>query len=243
MDDSIGEQTKSDSTVLGTKAEISLYADGSFCHEAAFGSWAFTAPELTLDGVGSAPGPRVTRFEFLAVLHGLEAILAADQSDLPIRVISDCPSTVALIAAVREGRPLKRPQRYTDRADLFPRLRSVLDRRRIHATIYAGGSQHHQACHRKANRRLREEMDANPGMRHRSALIRQRTRLDSLIREREPLFDRLAKLGEEIAVSQVQIRALESAMGLIQPEPRRVGIDPLEAEAAAMAADSSQCAR
>jgi hypothetical protein len=49
-------------------ASIELYADGSFCHEAAYGAWAFRVPALNLEGVGSSEGRTVTRFELLGVL-------------------------------------------------------------------------------------------------------------------------------------------------------------------------------
>jgi ribonuclease HI len=79
-----------------------------------------------LEGGGKAEGKTVTRFEFLAVLDGLEAVAAADKSGLPIQVFSDCDSTVAAINCLQKGEPLKKPERYADRADLLPRLQAIL---------------------------------------------------------------------------------------------------------------------
>ena len=136
-----------DSDVPQALDSIALYADGSFSHEVGIGAWAFKAPELNLEGAGKAEGKTVTRFEFLAVLDGLEAVAAADQSGLPIQVFSDCDSTVAAINCLQKGEPLKKPERYADRADLLPRLQAILAVRQIQVTRYTGGSLHHQDCH------------------------------------------------------------------------------------------------
>src|SRR5271169_3838599 len=166
---------------------IALYADGSFSHEVGIGAWAFKAPELNLEGGGKAEGKTVTRFEFLAVLDGLEAVAAADKSGLPIQIFSDCDSTVAAINCLLKGEPLKKPERYADRADLLPRLQAILAVRQIQVTRYTGGSLHHQDCHCRARQQLRD-----PKTLHRLALVRQRARLAQLIGERESVLDRLA---------------------------------------------------
>jgi ribonuclease HI len=191
---------------------IELYADGSFCHEVGIGAWAFKVPELGLEQVGSSRGSTVRRFEFLAALNGLEQILAVDGSEQPIHLFSDCESTVALISCLRDGKEPKKPRRYDDRADLIPRLHSVLTRRQIHVTRYVGGSLHHQACHLSASRRLRQEVDCNPVLHHQAALVRQRSRLDNLVKEREPLLDKLSRLDEEISLLQLQVDTLQSAI-------------------------------
>ena len=188
---------------------IALYADGSFSHEVGIGAWAFKAPELNLEGGGKAEGKTVTRFEFLAVLDGLEAVAAADKSGLPIQVFSDCDSTVAAINCLQKGEPLKKPERYADRADLLPRLQAILAVRQIQVTRYTGGSLHHQDCHARARRQLREEVDHNPKILHRLALIRQRSRLEQLIGDRESILNRLAKLDEEVSILQLQVASLE----------------------------------
>ncbi len=183
---------------------IALYADGSFSHELGIGAWAFKAPELNLEGEGKAEGRTVTRFEFLAVLDGLEAVAAADKSGLPIQVFSDCDSTVAAINCLQKGEPLKKPARYVDREDLLPWLQAVLAVRQVHVTRYNGGSLHHQDCHCRARRQLRD-----PKTLHRLALIRQRTRLAQLIGDRESILNRLAKLDEEVSILQLQVASLE----------------------------------
>lgn len=153
---------------------IDLHADGSFCHELGVGAWAFTVPCLNLDGSGTAAGSTVARFEFLAVLQGLDAVLAVDSSGLPVHVVSDCDSTVAAINCLREGKPLLAPGRYEDQTDLLPRLVWVLERRIVRVTRYQGGRLYHQACHRTARRRLRAEIAKDPEARHQLALMRQR---------------------------------------------------------------------
>jgi ribonuclease HI len=191
---------------------IELYADGSFCREVSIGAWAFKVPALGLEQVGSSRGSTVTRFEFLAALNGLEEILAVDESERPIHLFSDCESSVALISCLRDGEELKKPRRYDDRADLIPRLQSVLTRRQIQVTRYGGGSLDHQACHLNASRRLREEVDSDPVLHHQAALVRQRSRLDNLVKEREPLLDKLSRLDEEISLLQLQVETLQSAI-------------------------------
>jgi ribonuclease HI len=188
---------------------IALYADGSFSQEVAVGAWAFKAPELNLEGAGTTAGKTVTRFEFLAVLEGLEALAAADKSEKAIQVFSDCESTVAAINSLRKGEPLKKPERYADRADLLPRLQAVMAVRPVLATRYTGGSLHHQDCHRKARRHLREAVDHAPKILHRLVLVRQRTLLAQMIGERQSVLNRLAKLDEEVSILQLQVAALE----------------------------------
>ena len=105
--------------------EIFLYADGSFSCEVGIGAWAFRAV-LNLEGVGSSEGKTVTRFEFLAVLHGLEAVVAVDRS---VCRFTSFPFffSLAAIEKLRAGLPLPKPGKYQDRADLLPRLQAILD--------------------------------------------------------------------------------------------------------------------
>jgi ribonuclease HI len=190
-------------------APIEVYADGSFSSEVHFGAWAFKVPALNLEGVGSSDGPTVARFEFLAVLSGIEAVIAADNSSRPVEVISDCDSTVGVITLLREGQSLKKPGRYQDRADLLPRLQAMMQLRPIRARRYFGGSLHHQECHRNAYRQLRDSLDSDPRVRQQIVLIKQRALLSQLIEERESLLSRWIKVDEEIANLQVEIEALE----------------------------------
>jgi ribonuclease HI len=198
---------------------IALYADGSFSYEAGVGAWAFKVPQLNLEGEGSTGGKTVTRFEFLAVLEGLEAVAAADKSRSPIQVFSDCDSTVAAINSLTRCEPLKKPERYTDRADLLPRLQAVLAVHPVDVTRYAGGSLHHQDCHAKAHRRLRREIDCNPISLHRLALSRGRLRLSQLLGDRESILKRLAKLDEDVSVLQLQVASLELSLRLTDFDP------------------------
>jgi len=198
---------------------IALYADGSFSHEVGIGAWAYKCPQLNLEGTGKAEGKTVTRFEFLAVLDGLEAVTAADKSGFPIQVFSDCDSTVAAINSLQKGEPLKKPERYADRVDLLPRLQAVLAACQIHVTRYTGGSLHHQDCHCRARRQLREEVDHNPKSLHRLALIRQRARPKQLIGDRESILNRLAKLDEEVSILQLQVASLELSSRMIDGGP------------------------
>ena len=172
------------------------------------------APQLNLEGAGKAEGKTVTRFEFLAVLDGLEAVAAADKCGLPIQVFSDCDSTVAAINSLQKGEPLKKPERCADRADLLPRLQAVLAVRQIHVTRYTGGSTHHQDCHCRARRQLRD-----PKILHRLALIRQRSRLARLIGDRQSVLNRLAQLDEEVSILQLQVASLELSSRTTDGDP------------------------
>jgi ribonuclease HI len=196
--------------------EIVLYADGSFSCEVGVGAWAFTASALNLEGVGSSEGTTVTRFEFLAVLHGLEAVAAVDKSGLPVHVISDCDSTVAAVKRLAARLPLKNPAKYQDRADLIPRLKAVLAERPVQVTRYSGGRLEHKACHRNARRKLREEVNKNPNknpmVRHHVTLTRLQFLLSGLTAERGTVLRRLEKLDEEISLAQLDIAAVELAM-------------------------------
>src|SRR5579872_6584217 len=154
-----------DTDSFSTLDAIALYADGSFSSEVGIGAWAFLAPVLNLEGVGSSEGNTVTRFEFLAVLHGLEAVAAVDKCGLPVHVFSDCDSTIAAIEKLRAGLPLKNPSKYEDRADLIPRLQAILTERQVQVTRYRSGRLEHQACHRNAIRKLRAEVDSDPRVR------------------------------------------------------------------------------
>jgi ribonuclease HI len=191
---------------------IALFADGSFSDEVGIGAWAFRAPALDLEGVGSAEGRSVVRFEFLAVLHGLEAVDDVDKSALPIHVFSDCDSTVAAIERLRAGLPLKNPEKYADRSDLIPRLQTVLERRDVRVTRFGLGRLEHQACHRAAAAKLRDEVRNNPIAHHQTALKRQRSRLAQLVGERGVVLKRLDKLDDEISLIQIEIAALELSM-------------------------------
>ena len=53
------------------------------------------------------------------------------------------------------------------------------------------------------------EVDHNPKILHRLALIRQRSRLEQLIGDRESVLNRLAKLDEEVSILQLQVASLE----------------------------------
>jgi ribonuclease HI len=204
---------------------IELHADGSFSQERGVGAWAYLVPTLNLEGVGSADGKTATRFEFLAVLCGLEAVAAVDNTGLPIQVFSDCQSTVAAIDRLRAGLPLIKPGKYADRADLLPRLQAVLEGREVQVTWYGGGRMEHKACHRKAIRKLREEINSDPQVRHRAVLTRHRSRLGQLIGERGKTLDRLEKLDREISCLQLEIEALELAMPGIAVESCAALID------------------
>jgi ribonuclease HI len=144
---------------------IRVFADGSFSSEVGFGAWAFRVRSLSIEGVGSSPGTSVLRFELMAVLEALEAVLGIDSSNLPIHVFSDCDATIALIARLQAGLPLRKPERYSDRADLIPQLQLVLSRREVRTTRFGLGRLKHQACHRAAAARLRRDIDANPQLR------------------------------------------------------------------------------
>ena len=169
------------STGISDCSCLDLYADGSFCRELGIGAWAFCVPRLNLSRTGSSVGATVARFEFLAVLHGLEEVVAVDRSDLPLHVFSDCNSTVAAINWLRDGKPQKAPARFSDRSDLLPRLVSILEQRLVQVTRYTGGSKHHRTCHRSANRRLREEIAKDPDACRRLILVRQNPQSEHLI--------------------------------------------------------------
>jgi ribonuclease HI len=200
-------------------APIQLHADGSFSREVGLGAWAYLVPELKLDGIGSGPGRTATRFEFLAVVHGLEAIVASDSSSRPIHVYSDCDTTVCAIERTAAGLPLKKPERYHDRADLLPRLEAVAAQRQLRVTKFGNGKLEHQACHQNALLRLRQEVDGDPRVRYRVLLARHQSRLAQLIGDRRATIERLEKIEDEISMLHLQIEAVESAMRAVSIRP------------------------
>lgn len=196
----------------GCPDPILLDADGSFSNEVGLGAWAFKAPSLNIEGVGSSPGKSVQRFEFLAVLQGLEAVIDVDDSGLPIHVFSDCDATGAAVERLAAGLPLKHPQKYADRADLLPRLQFVLSRREVRTTRFGLGRLEHQACHRAAAAKLRQEVEGNPRLQHELALRRNRARLDQLAKQRWAVLGNLERLDEELSVVHLEIEALELSL-------------------------------
>jgi ribonuclease HI len=210
---------------------IELHSDGSFSDEVGIGAWAFVVPTLHLNGVGSEVGKTAARFELLAVLHGLEAITAAGNDGRPVRVFSDCDSTVAAIERLCSGLPLKRPEAYADRADLLPQLQAVLAGRSVQVTRYKSGRLEHQHCHRTALGKLREEVAKDPKIRHRIVLARLESRLDQLVGERGVVLSRLEKLDDEISIAQLEIQALGLSMRNIGGEPASDRVSTCEAPA------------
>jgi ribonuclease HI len=192
--------------------EIELYADGSSNDELGLGAWAFKVPKLNLEGVGSSEGKTTARFELLAVLNGIEAVVAAEQSGSAIHVFTDCESTVSAINRLGAGLELRKPEKYADRADLLPRLEALLLQRSVRVTRVGVGPIEHQDCHRRALSRLRQELAKDTRMQHRLALRRQRSRMAQLLVERGGLVNRLEKIEEEITLVAVEIDALESSL-------------------------------
>jgi ribonuclease HI len=170
--------------------EIEVYADGFYNHEIRLGAWAFKIPKLNLEGVGSSEGETAARFELLAVLNGLEAVLNADRSGAPIHLFTDCESAVSAIGRLSAGLQLRKPEKYADRADLMPRLLAVLARRRVYVTRVGVRPVEHQDCHRNALRKLRQELAKDPRMQHRVALQRKHARMAQLLGERVSLVER-----------------------------------------------------
>jgi ribonuclease HI len=209
---------------------IALYADGSYSAEFGLGAWAFLVPALKLEGVGSSAGETITRFELLAVVHGLEAIVDADLcGSSAIHVYSDCESTVSLIEHLVAALPLKRPERYQDRVDLLPRLEAVLAHRQLRVTKYGSGKVEHGTCHRNALRRLREEVNADPRIRHRVILARHESRLARLAEERGTLLTRLEEIEEENTMLSLEIAGIRLAAGA-------AGLEEVAVEAGSAAA-------
>ena len=139
-------------------------------------------------------------------------MVAVDRSGLPIHVFSDCDSTVAAIEKLRAGLPLPKPGKYQDRADLLPRLQAILTERQVQVTRYRNSRLEHQICHLNAIRKLRAEVDSDPRVSHRLALLRLQPRLSQLVGERGTVLNRLEKLDEGISLLQVEIEAVELAM-------------------------------
>jgi ribonuclease HI len=204
-------------TIYASPVEIEVYADGSFDDELGLGAWAFKIPRLRLEAVGSSEGKTTTRFEFLAVINGIEAVVGAEHSGLPIHVYTDCESTVSVIDRLRAGMKLRKPEKYADRVDLLPRLEAVLAQRTVLVTRIGLDPLEHQDCHRNALSRLRQELSKDPRMQHRVALRRARTRMAQLLRERRGLLVRLDKVEQEVSILSVEIEALESSLHESEP--------------------------
>jgi hypothetical protein len=187
----------------------------------------------------------VARFEFLAVLYGLEEVLATDHSDLPLHVFSDCESTVSIVNRLCDRKSLKEG-RYEDRADLLPRLATALAKRIVHITRHTGANPHHHACHRAANRSLKAEIGKDPNAYYRLALNRQRTRIDQLIKERGALLNRLAVADKELSLVQAQFHALEyflQSRDIHTPDsPRQISALPPEDDSVVSFSGASESA-
>jgi len=196
--------------------EIDVYADGSFNPELRVGAWAFKVPKLNLEGVGSSEGKTTARFEFLAVMNGLEAVLGAEGSDAPIHIFTDCESTVSAIERLSAGLELRKPEKYADRTDLMPRMKAALARRRVHVTRLGVGPVAHQDCHRNALRELRQVLANDTTLQRQVALERQRARLAQLLGERGSLVERLEKVEQEIMFLGVAVEALEASLSQLE---------------------------
>jgi ribonuclease HI len=211
---------------------IAIYGDGSFSAEAGIGAWAFRVPALNIEGAGSEHGKSVQRFEFLAILEGIEAVVNADKSGLPIHVFSDCNSTVGTVDLLRTGLPLKNPEKYVDRADLIPRLQVALAGREVKVTHYGLCRLEHQACHRNAAAKLRDVITSDPIARHEVVLKKLRSRMAQVVGERGTVLKRLEKLDEDVSVLQTEIEAVEQAIGQIMQKNTKAAPDHLPVAAA-----------
>jgi hypothetical protein len=82
----------------------------------------------------------------------------------------------------------------------------------MRTTRFGLGRLEHQACHRAAAARLREDVDGSPQLRHDLALKRNRARLARLSGQRGTALRSLERLDEEISVIQLEIEALELSL-------------------------------
>ncbi len=84
------------------KQEIHLIGDGSFQDTVCLGSWAFVAPDLGLQNVGSASGNTADYFEALALLSGLSAIHRIDRTTRPIAIATDSKCALRLLTCAAD---------------------------------------------------------------------------------------------------------------------------------------------
>jgi hypothetical protein len=164
-----------------------------------------------LEGVGLDTGPGVEYFEAMAALASIGSVVEIDETHRPLRLHTD--SELALQFLRRAVKRERLPQRKT-----FDLMRPLYDlatdlaaRRRIVPVKVASTRLEHGDCHRRAARKLREELATNASFAWRLAVRSEQHHLELLVKERTALQLRLEALEEEAVLIETRIRALNKA--------------------------------
>lgn len=195
--------------------EIAIYADGSFYDEIGLGSWAFRVPALGLAGSGAELGASSMYFEMLAAVRGIECAAARDGLK-PLRVHTDCKPLLDRIAQLCVG-TFTNPQTYEQK--LLPVLQRIVASRPVLGAKCNGTSAEHLLCHTEAGRVLREALAENTCFARKVAYVRQKARLQQLVKQRTSLGVHLGRLDEQIALLRAEVESLaEAEPVLVGPE-------------------------
>jgi len=191
--------------LLPGKSEIDLFGDGSFQDLISIGSWAFFAPGLGLESAGVETGPGIEHFEITAVLAGIEAILAIDQTRRPIQVFSDSDVGILLLEHAAERKKLPNRPAFQRSRQLFDWALRLTSQRRVNLTrIGSGSTPEHKYCHQLASTALRSAIAADPALSRQLAMRKDAQRLHAVQKQQQDLRRKLVALGKEALVIQAR---------------------------------------
>jgi|SRR5947209_7542503 len=188
--------------------EIQLFGDASYQYLITTGSWAFSAPALGLEGAGTGNGPSIEHFEIMAVVQGITTIINLDRTRRPIRVHTDSELAIRLLQCAVKDEPLPSRKSFDRLRALYERARALTGHRHLLAGKVSSLRPEHQECHRRAAKRLRDELAADAVLAWRLALRKEETRLEAVLKEKTTFQARLGALDEEELLLGIRIRAL-----------------------------------
>jgi len=181
------------------KPEIHLIGDGSFQDTVRLGSWAFVAPDLGLQNVGSGSGEAVDYFETLALLSGLSAIHRIDRTTRPIAIATDSNCALRLLTCAADKLPLPAGRMFERVQSLYGWAEALAGQRSYSLRLIGSSSTpEHKACHKLAVTNLRGQIAADPALARRAALRQKEQRLRDIKRQLVPLQKKALVLEAEI---------------------------------------------
>jgi len=186
------------------KEEIHLIGDGSFLNTVCLGSWAFVAPDLGLQNVGSASGEAVDYFETLALLSGLSAIQRIDRTSRPIAIATDSKCAFRLLSCAADREPLPPVRMFNRVRSLYGWAESLAGQRAYSLRLIGSSSTaEHKTCHRLSVRNLRARIAADPALARLAALRGKEQNLRAIKRQ-------LVQLQEKALVLKAEMEALQA---------------------------------
>lgn len=194
--------------------EIHIFGDGSFQQLLGTGTWAFSVPAFALQQAGLEAGPSVEHFEIRAALSAIHTVLKLDQTRRPLRVFTDSEIALNFLqhAAKRDLLPPRKS---------FHRVRVLYDlavalaaQRRVVPVKVRPKRAEHVDCHRRAAKRMRDELASDAALAWKLAFRREEDRREALVEERAALHLRLEALEEEALLIATRMHALQQ----VRPE-------------------------